>query len=187
MEKELYRNGWSLKDPEEIKKNVISKEILKIDRPNVVAAFSEIVSDEIGMETRRQCTGYTAILKRVIGKAKDINNLYVALDYRDDVGKNLRVIFFDDEEYMKEDDIKGIYVTLMTNAISANIDVEGEHFDQEYEKNERILRYVEQFVEETLKPKVFETNDRIKDEGKLELRDGFGIEVKYNLNAPAGI
>ena len=180
MGKELYGNGWSLKDPDEIKKNVISKEILKIDRPNMVSAFSEIVYDEIGMETRRQCTGYTAILKRVIGKAKDISNLYVALDYRDDIGRNLRVIFFDDEENMKEDDIKGIYVTLRTNAISANIDVEGERFDQEYEINERILRYVEQFVEETLKPKVLETNKRIKDESELELRDGFEIEILYN-------
>ena len=180
MGKELYGNGWSLKDPEDIKKNVISKEILKIDRPNMVSAFSEIVYDEIGMETHRRCTGYTAILKRVIGKAKDISNLYVALDYRDDIGKNLRVIFFDDEENMKEDDIKGIYVTLTTNAIAAKIDVEGKHFDQEYEINERILRYVEQFVEETLKPKVLETNKRIKEEKKLELRDGFEIEILYN-------
>jgi len=180
MGKELYGNGWSLKDPEDIKKNVISKEILKIDRPNIVAAFSEIVYDEIGMETHKRCTGYTAILKRVIGKAKDISNLYVALDYRDDIGRNLRVIFFDDEENMKEDDIKGIYVTLTTNAIFAKIDVEGEHFNQEYEKNERILRYVEQFVEETLKPKVLETNKRLKEDENFSLKEDLGIKITYN-------
>lgn len=184
-QKNRYVQGWCLTDPEEIKKKIISNEILTIDRPNIVEAFSEIVYGEMGMNKNRPHLGYTESFDRVVGKLKGDENIYVALDYRVIMGGYVYLIFFDDKKDKTDYDIRGTTVTLMTNSIAAKIDVVSECFDQEYdpeeyEINERILRYVERFVEETLKPKVLETNDRIKNEGRLELRDGFGIKITYN-------